>query len=192
MLTQNLSQNTSEKTNEFSAGEEISKLFKNILPNVWVMLATLVAFIIVLIILYFLVYSPLRKVIQEKREFIQKNINETIVKKEQAIKFELQKKHELSIAKQKALEIIEQSRFNSEKESLITINNAKIEAKQIINDGNRAIKKMQLDYQQQYKNDVVNTAVKLASKIIEKNINENDNQNLIQTFFDNIETENNE
>ncbi|WP_033160981.1 F0F1 ATP synthase subunit B [[Mycoplasma] collis] len=189
-MLKKFSQVSSENSNEFSAGNEISKLFQNIFPNLWVMLATLVAFILVLIVLYFLVYTPLRKSIQEKREFIQKNINETILRKENAIKLEMQKKEELQEANQKAFEIIENFKIKSEKDSEIYINNAKLEAKKIINSGNQVVEKMKYDYEKQYKKDVIETAVKLASKIIEKNINENDNEILINSFFNELSEHN--
>ena len=61
---------------------DISKY--DILPNLWIMIATIGSLFILLIILTYFFYNPVKKMVQRRKEFINKNINDSIEAKNNA------------------------------------------------------------------------------------------------------------
>ncbi|UWD34567.1 F0F1 ATP synthase subunit B [Mesomycoplasma molare] len=165
---------------------DVSALFKNIFPNPWVVLATTIAFIIVFIFLFFFIFKPLKKVIEERREFIQKNIDETITNKEKSIKLEEKRNIELWEARIAAAGIINQAKIESEKIANQYISNAKKEAKRIIEDGHISVSQQQRKFEEESREEIITVATKLASKILEKHVSHYEEKELIDKLLNEV------
>ncbi|MGZ9414169.1 F0F1 ATP synthase subunit B [Mycoplasma sp. 1012] len=168
------------------ASEDISNLFKNIFPNPWVILATVIAFLIVFFSLFFFVHKPIKKVIEERRQFIQDNIDESVKNKEKSIVLEEKRNTELWEARIAAAGIINQAKIESEKIANQYITNAKREAKRIIEDGHKNISQQQKKFEEESREEIITVATKLASKILEKHVSHYEEKELIDKLLNEV------
>lgn len=187
-ILMNFVESVESSTNkEKNASESVAELFKNVFPNVWVMLATTLALILMIIFLTIFVYKPLKKVIQERRDFIQENIDNSIKSKEKALELENQRNQELWEARIAASQIISQAKIESEKIVFEYTSNAKKEAKRILEDAHITISQLQKKFESESKEEIISVATKLASKILEKHVSSYENHDLIEKLLNEME-----
>ncbi|MBN3534532.1 F0F1 ATP synthase subunit B [Mycoplasma procyoni] len=181
-----LSEATTEKVDSGVSTESISELFKNILPNPWMMLATLIALTVVVVSLFLLIYKPLKRVIGERRQFIQDNIDESVKNKESSIELEKRRNTELWEARIAAAGIVNQAKIESEKIANQYISHAKKEAKRIIEDGHQSVAQERKRFEQESKEEIISVATKLASKILEKHVSHYEDREMIDKLLNEV------
>ena len=110
-------------------GEQIiEKLF----PNVWALIAQLISFLILVIGMIFLVYKPVKKYLTKRREILDNEVKETEENKNKALNNVLTSEKEIASSKQKAKTIINNAEISASKKRDEIIENAKIEAKDMM------------------------------------------------------------
>ena len=93
-----------------SIGEKVNQL----MPSLYIMIATLGSFVVLLLILTKLLYKPVKKMVKNRQDFIQKNIDDSINAKQNAINLEQEARDRLVDSKLMALEIINKSKLDAE------------------------------------------------------------------------------
>ena len=163
-------------------GEQIiEKLF----PNVWALIAQLISFLILVIGMIFLVYKPVKKYLTKRREILDNEVKETEENKNKSLNNVLTK--EIASSKQKAKTIINNAEISASKKRDEIIENAKIEAKDIIKDANIAADKIKEDAKLELKNQIVDTALKASKKVLEREVSEKDNEKIIDDFISQLD-----
>ena len=158
-------------------GEQIiEKLF----PNVWALIAQLISFLILVIGMIFLVYKPVKKYLTKRREILDNEVKETEENKNKALNNVLTSEKEIASSKQKAKTIINNAEISASKKHDEIIENARIEAKDIIKDANIAADKIKEDAKLELKNQIVDTALKASKKVLEREVSEKDNEKIIR------------
>ena len=165
-------------------GEQIiEKLF----PNVWALIAQLISFLILVIGMIFLVYKPVKKYFTKRREILDNEVKETEENKNKALNNVLTSEKEIASSKQKAKTIINNAEISASKKHDEIIENAKIEAKDIIKDANIAADKIKEDAKLELKNQIVDTALNASKKVLEREVSEKDNEKIIEDFVSQLD-----
>ena len=165
-------------------GEQIiEKLF----PNVWALIAQLISFLILVIGMIFLVYKPVKKYLTKRREILDNEVKETEENKSKALNNVLTSEKEIASSKQKAKTIINNAEISASKKHDEIIENAKIEAKDIIKDANIAADKIKEDAKLELKNQIVDTALNASKKVLEREVSEKDNEKIIEDFVSQLD-----
>ena len=165
-------------------GEQIiEKLF----PNVWALIAQLISFLILVIGMIFLVYKPVKKYLTKRREILDNEVKETEENKNKSLNNVLASEKEIASSKQKAKTIINNAEISASKKRDEIIENAKIEAKDIIKDANIAADKIKEDAKLELKNQIVDTALNASKKVLEREVSEKDNEKIIDDFISQLD-----
>ncbi|MDK2819663.1 MAG: F0F1 ATP synthase subunit B [Mycoplasmataceae bacterium] len=149
---------------------DIGGIIEGLFPSLYVMLATIGAFIVTLIILSKLFYGPVKKMMKKRHDFIQKNIDDSIILNEESAEIKSLANDELIKSKLMAIEIISKSQKESEilKEHYIT--EGKKEADRLIKEANISINFKLEKIAETRNNDIVDVAMIISQKIISENV----------------------
>lgn len=159
-----------------------------VIPELASMALTLGAFLVLLFGLKRLLYKPVSKMLNERQENIQDNIDEAKILKEEALQLKSQYESRIQEAKNESQMIIENGRKRGEEVKEDIVLEAKKEAKNILEKAKREIEvekeKALLDVQTQ----AGEMAVLIASKIMGENLDLASQQDLINKFVDEVGT----
>jgi F-type H+-transporting ATPase subunit b len=159
-----------------------------VIPELSSMILTLIAVLILFWGLSKLLYKPVSKILNERKEKIQNDIDGAKTVKEEAMALKTEYESKLLDARKETQEIIESGRKRGEEIKQDIIAEAKKEAENIVEKAKREIQaereKALLDVKMQ----AGEMAVLIASKIIEKNVDATSQQDLIEKFVDEVGT----
>ena len=169
-------------TNEI--GDRIKTTVFDMLPNLWVTLIQLTIFILVVILFMIFAYKPLKKKLNERGEYIEKNIKDSENAKKEAQEA-LNKANEIILNSQKeAGEIVQNAQFTTqekvatvEKELATNIEHQKEWAHIEIQNER---KKMLEDS----KTEIVDTAFKASEQILKREVKKDDHDKFVDEFIE--------
>ncbi|UVD81849.1 F0F1 ATP synthase subunit B [Mycoplasma iguanae] len=173
-----------ENPSNISIQTQMQNLFERLSPNLWVMISTLIALVILLVVLTYLVYKPVKKMLAERKKFIQDNIDASVKSREKALEFEKEKQKELLESKTIAFEIVRNAKIESEKIIWQYTENAKKEYKKILDSAAVAINLKEQQFREQAKQEVVEIGTEIASKILEKKVTPQTESEIIKKILD--------
>lgn len=159
---------------------------EGLLPNLWVTIAQILIFCATAAIVIFLAYKPLKKKLEQRKDYIEKNIKDSEDKKAQAAK-DLDKAQDMiSDAQKKAGDIIQQAQKtadlkaqDAQKALAISIENQKVQAhKDIEAERQRMIADAH--------NQIVETAIDASKKILGREVNTSDNKKMVDDFINQL------
>ncbi len=164
-------------------------ILDNVAPSIITILGSLIAISITFVIISYFVYFPIKKTVDERQNFISKNIESSIDKNKQADKF-------LSESEEKVKQALSDSEVilnNSKKEALEIKNN-------IIENTNKEIEDLKINLkknsdeqikkqQEQFNDQVVELALEISRKLLNEKISQNDEKELIEKFMKEIDNE---
>lgn len=168
-----------------SIKEHLSELFKDhgLFPQWTTVVATLIAVTILLLVLGKLVYEPVKKMVKERREFIQNNIDEATKQNNEASVDREKANEELMQARMEAAEIIAQAKLDADKVKETNINKAKNEAAQIVDNARSEIEREKIKFDQESKEAIVEVALEAAKKVVEKEVDNKTNRKIVEDFI---------
>lgn len=172
-------QSNQEQNVSYILGNKFEALF----PSIFTIIATLLSLTIIIIVLTKFLYNPIKKLHDERRKYIQDNIDVAEKENKQATLDREQANKELILARLKANKIIEKAKSEVLEVKETKINLAKKEAKKIIEDANKKIKSQKIKFEEDSKKIIVDVALSAAKKIIEKEIDSKTNQKIIEDFI---------
>lgn len=163
--------NAADKGNDLgSVGEKINQM----MPSLPIMFSTIGALIFLMIILHLLLYKPVSKMVKNRKNFIQKNIDDSLKAKDEAAELSNQAYLELSQARTMANEIINRAKKEAEITKVNYINNAKVEAKRLLTEANLDVENLKIKFEKSKKNQIIDAAVIISEKIIDEKINDDE------------------
>ena len=166
--------------------DRISLVVNNMLPNLWLTLLQLGLFIVVVILFIVLAYKPLKKKLNERASYIEKNIKESEDKISEANE-KVKEANKLVVEGQKkAGEIIQAAQHTAEnKVSEVerhlaeTIEKQKQSAhKDIENERNRMLKEAQ--------SEIISSAISTSEEILKRNVTVDDNALYVNKFIEEL------
>ena len=166
-----------------SIGDLIGDVSAKIFPNVESLIVQLLATGILVFVVIKFFWKPIKSNIDQRREYIKKNIDEAGKLNEEA-HINLEKSSQtIKDANVEARRI----KDNAEAEALLARQNildqAKEEADRKMKIAEEQIKKEKEEAKQEIHDEIISVAMMAASKIVEKEINSKDNEKLVNDFL---------
>ncbi|TPR54328.1 F0F1 ATP synthase subunit B family protein [Metamycoplasma neophronis] len=159
--------------------QELNKAFSGLTFNWPYFVVSLITLAFLTIIITFLVYKPIKKMIKNRQEFIQSNIDASIQAKEDALKVREENDKKIIDATTQAATIINNARAESERIVNSGQSMAKKKAEMMLEQAQILINKKQAEFQKTQKKIIMENAVELAKKIIGREIKNEDNIKMI-------------
>ena len=166
------------------------EVINNLLPNLWVFVTHIFAAVILLIIIIYLVWKPTKTNLQQRQEYIQKEINQAEEIKKDALK-------QLTIAEQKKIDA-----FAKAKKSVDAANKQAYQDKleieqQAINNSKRIIqqaesdaKKIKTKIEQTMNKQIVDIVFEASSDLLKSKVSKNDSKVFVEEFMSILEKQN--
>ncbi|OEH85439.1 ATP synthase F0 subunit B [Desulfuribacillus stibiiarsenatis] len=147
------------------------------------MIMQLFAFLVLFFLLSKYAFKPLVKVIQERQDYIEKQLKTAEDQRAEAEKLQAEHRQEMVKVREEALEIVERARKQSEKQANDILVAAKNEAERLKENAKQEIVKEKDQALAELRNQVGSLSVLIASKIIEKDMNEAEHNTLIDKYL---------
>lgn len=160
-------------------GGELKKAFSGLTFNWPYFIFSLITLAFITIIITFLVYRPIKKMVKNRKNFIQSNIDASIQAKEEALKVQETNDKKIIDANTQASAIINNARVESERILTAETAAAKKKTEIMIEQAQILINKKQAEFEKTQKNIIMENAVELAKKIIGREIKDKDNIKMI-------------
>ncbi len=155
-----------------NGGSDISEKMDALYPSYWIIAATLGSLIVLLIILTKFLYKPICKMVQNRKNFIKNNIDQSIEAKEKAISLENEAKQKLLSSQNTGQELISKAKVEAEVLKNMYIEQGKLEAERIIAEAKESIEAKKKSLEKESYDEIVSIALEISEKIIQKNISE--------------------
>lgn len=154
-----------------------------LMPSVYILVATLGALLVLLIILTKFLYNPVKKMVQRRKEFIQKNIDESINAKKNAFDLENEARMKLQESKNIREDLIAKAKIEAEAIKHQYIEQGKYEAERIIKEAKDDIKNKKLSLEKDAYNEIVSVAIDVSEKIIREKISEKEAKKYLEEYL---------
>ncbi len=170
-------------------GERISTTVNNMLPNLWYTLLQLGLFIVTALIIFFIAYKPLKKKLEERSNYIEKNIKDSEECKKEAEENLKKSAAYIDESKKNASKIVqaaqksaEEYSLESQKELQASIEKQKTQAhKDIEAERNKTLKDA--------KADIIEAAILTSKEMLKRDVNIDDNNHFVDDFIDELTKE---
>ena len=168
-------------------GQAIGETIRNNLIPSWTsFVMQIAAFIILLVIVIFVAYKPVKRILKERQDYIEKEISDAEKDKAAAAINLAQSEETILASKKNASQIIEEAQ-----------NQALVRKEEILAEARQQVEKMKLDAQadiarsrQEALDDIhkemVEVALLTSSEILKREVNDKDNARLAKEFIENL------
>ena len=164
---------------------ELNQKFEAIFPTWTTIVATIIAVLILMLVLSKLFYNPIKKMVNERRKFIQDNIDNAIKQNEGAAVDREQASKEITEAHLIANSIIADARLKAEKIMKNNIVSAKDESNRIVQSAHKNAAREKELFESQAKEEMIALALEAAKHVIEKKVNIASNRKFVRDFIKN-------
>ena len=166
--------------------DRIETTVNNMLPNLWITLLQLGLFILVAILFIVIAYKPLKKKLNERADYIEKNIKDSETKALEAEEKIKEANRIVLNGQKKAGEIIQRAEKTAEnkaseleKQLAETIEKQKHSAhNDIENERNKMLKEA--------KSEIISTAISTSKEILKRNVTVSDNDEYVNKFIEEL------
>lgn len=183
-IIENLSLIIFTSTNGDDPFADLKEIGNKIIPNdIWSFVVQLLATLILVLILSKFLVKPAKKFINDRKAYIEQNINEAVMKNKEADENLLKAENRLKNSRKESKDIISNARevALSEKKKIVD------ETKQEVNSlRDKAFKDIETERQkmkEDLSNDIVDVALLAASKVVDRNITSDDSRKIVEDFI---------
>lgn len=152
-----------------SSPEELLKALPSTLMD---LIIQLVATILLFLAIRFLFWKPITKILEARRDAIDKELDEAKLAKENAITVEAEMRKELDEAKEKIKEMLDQAVKDATLKKEEIISSAKEEAKRRLDNLELELEQEKKNMESSIKKEIVDIAFAAAEKIVHKEIDQ--------------------
>ena len=167
----------------FTVEDFLDKLF----PNFWSLLINLIALIVLFVFLYHIAYKPVKKYLDARKNYVEKNIRDSETSKAMYEKKVAESDVMISKARKEAGDIIAKAKSDAEvsAESIIKNANEQAEARQRAAD--EAIAQAEEKSRRAIREEIVNVALDASKAVLGREVNKEDNAKLVDEFVESVD-----
>ncbi|MCK5806793.1 MAG: F0F1 ATP synthase subunit B [Mycoplasmataceae bacterium] len=165
-----------------SISSDLTEKFEALFPVWSTVLATVIALLILLLVLTKLLYRPVKKMHDDRRDYIQNNIDSAELSNKEAVSDREKANDELITARLKAVEIIAHAKDRAEEVRKIKISKAGEEARHLIETTRKDMQSQQAKFEEESKEAIVEVALAAAAAVVEKEVDNSTNRKIINDF----------
>lgn len=162
--------------------EDLKEKFDALFPTWTTVVATILALLILLLVLTKLLYKPIKKMHDDRRNYIQENIDAAEKQNKEAVSDREKANDELIQARLEVAEIIKKASEDAEQVRLQKIHLADAEARKVIADTKSNMLIQQAKFDEEKQEAIIEVALAAASKVIEKDADNETNRKIISEF----------
>lgn len=166
-----------------SVSTDLNEKFNALFPAWPTVVATIIAVLILLFVLSKLIYKPVKKMHDDRKRYIQNNINEAERLSKEATHDREKANDEIIQARIEATEIIAAARIEAENTRAIKAAAAVEEANRILVDAKKEIEAQQAKFDQESREAIIEVALEAAAKVIEKEVDNKTNRKIVEDFI---------
>lgn len=149
----------------------------------WSILEAVVNVIILFVLLRIFLFKPINKIMNERTESIQKDIDDAEKAKKEAEELRQQYADSISEAKEEANSILRKAHEDAEAERDSIISKSHKEAEEIVKSADETIENERKRVIQQAHEQIADLAIEAASKVIGANLDDEKNRKLVDDFL---------
>ncbi|MBR5165140.1 MAG: F0F1 ATP synthase subunit B [Ruminococcus sp.] len=149
----------------------------------WSIFEAVANIIILFILLRIFLFKPINKMMNERTESIQKDIDEAEKARQEAEELRRQYSDTISEAKEEASRIIMKAHDDAETERSSIIQKSHEEADEIVSAASETIENERRRVLQQAQSQIADLAIEAASKIVGENLDDEKNRKLVDAFL---------
>ena len=167
----------------FTAKDFLDKLF----PNFWSFLINFLALIVLFVFLYFIAYKPVKKYLEARKDYVEKNIRESETAKA-AYERKVSESDKLIItARQEASGIIAKAKDDAGASAKAIVKEANEEAKARHKAADEAIVQAEEKARRAIHEEIVNVALDASKRVLGREVNRGDAAKLVDEFIDSVD-----
>ncbi len=170
-------------TSPFSAEEFQNKIFPN---GIYDFVIQLIAFILLLLIVFFLAYKPVKKLLKERGDYVERQIQEANAKRATAEEAAAKKDEIVDSGKATADKIIADARAQAQLEADKIIADARLEAEAKKRQADADIELAKEKSKQEIRDEIVNVAMLASSQLLGREVEKEDNRRMVGEFVDSL------
>ena len=179
---------TSSSQALFDLGIDSDDFINKLFPSGWEPLVIqLLSFLVLAVAAIYLFYKPVRKVLSERAEYVEKNILEAETANEEANSRLANLDTEIEEKRKEAQSIIEDAQIVATIEKDRIINEANLEAERLITEAKTDIELSKEKARQEIHDEILDVALEASKIILGREVNENDHQRLVEEFIKDVE-----
>ena len=149
----------------------------------WSIFEAVANIIILMILLRIFLFKPVSKMMNERTQSIQKDIDDAEKARQEAEELRRQYSDTISEAKEEASRIIMKAHDDAETERSNIIQKSHEEADEIVSAASETIENERRRVLQQAQSQIADLAIEAASKIVGENLDDEKNRKLVDAFF---------
>ena len=149
----------------------------------WSIFEAVANVIILFVLLRIFLFKPINKIMDERTQSVQKNIDDAEKAKKEADELRQQYENSISEAKEQANQIIMKAHEDAESERSAIIRKSQEEAEKIVADADKTIENERKRVLRQAQSEIADLAIEAASKIIGENVDDEKNRRLVDKFL---------
>ena len=154
--------------------------------NFWQILVSLCNLIILFLLIKKLFYKPVKKMLSERQQSIEKQYSDAEAAKSAAEESKAKYENELSLAKKQADGVIQSAVVTANAREKEIIDAAKERADSIIRKAERDAELELRKAEESIKAEIINVSSALTEKILSREVNTDDHKKLVDEFIDGI------
>ena len=167
----------------FTADDFNNKIFPN---GVWDLIIQLSAFAILLAIVFFLGYKPLKKMLDQRRDYVQGQLDEAEKAKKLVSEASILAEQEVARGKAEASQIIETAKAEAETTASMIVAEARAQASARRLAADQEIRLAQEASKQEIRQEIIDVALQASSQVLGRQVNDDDESRLIGDLIDSL------
>ena len=158
--------------------------------NLWQMLASLLNLVLLFLIVKKFLYKPVKKMLAERQNAIEKDYKDAKEAKQQAILEKEAYENQIKNAKEEADSIIKSATEDANRRSDEIISEAKVRADMIVSAAKTDAELEMKKAESHIKEEIVEVSSLIAEKMLRREISKEDHRELIDSFIESVGNEN--
>lgn len=167
-------------------GEELGSIGSKLIPNFFSFIVQLLALIVVIVIVMVFAYKPVKKNLDARSDFIEKEINSAKENNVLSEQNKIQSEQEIIAARKKASEIIANANQVAEAQKQEILANCEAKVASMKQEAEEDIKKAKQDAIDDIHNEIINVALDASKELLQREISEKDSQKFVDEFLKEI------
>ena len=157
--------------------------------NLWDFVAVFLAFIVLLLVAFYLGYTPVKKFIKNRGDYIEGKIKDAETREEKSRGLVEEAEHTVAESKKSAVLIVEKAEEDAKKQKAEILAIAKEEAKQEKEKTKQDIAQEIEASKDEIHREIVSVAMDASKKVLGREVNDEDNKRLVEDFVKDLDKE---
>ncbi|MBP5091091.1 MAG: F0F1 ATP synthase subunit B [Bacilli bacterium] len=157
-------------------------VINKLIPNVWDFVIQLIAFIVLIFIVFHFAYKPVKKLLKERGDYIEKNIKDSEKSKVEAAQYAKESQENIAKSREEANRIVAESKKQATIEAESIKTQAKEEVIALKKSAEEEIALAKKKSEQDVQREIVGVAIAASEAVLGREVNKEDEERLLNDF----------